>query len=212
MASYIEGMGEFEEGEQKTFIAALISMAIKGLIEIREVGQSAEIIRKDAPGVTVAGKKTACIGGQKPAGGREGSVQGPVLTVVDTVKLADMEYKQMSKIMSAFTSAVDKETDETYYHENMGRSFIGLLITVVSVALYFLLKSFWAPPFEFPILEVMALAFFRRCFHHPVHGRYGPFASQARECLEGAHSGGTGRNKPLCAGCWAGKYHSGPLE
>nr|WP_319516125.1 DUF2207 domain-containing protein [uncultured Cohaesibacter sp.] len=156
MASYIEGMGEFEEGEQKTFIAALISMAIKGLIEIREVGKSAEIIRKDAPAVTVAGKKRH-VSAVKSLPVGEKALFKALFDGRDTVKLADMEYQQMSKIMSAFTSAVDKETDETYYHENLERSFIGLLITIVSAALYLLLKSFWAPPFAFPILEVVAM-------------------------------------------------------
>ena len=70
-----------------------------------------------------------------------------------------MKYAQMSKIMSAFTNAVDKEADETYYHENLGRSFIGLLIMVVSTALYFLLKIFWAPPFALPIFDLIAMVF-----------------------------------------------------
>ena len=158
IASYIEGMGVFEEGQEKAFIAALISMAIKGLLEIRNTDTDLELIRKDAPGITVAGKKRHVSAVKSlPAG--EKALFKALFDGRSSIKLADMKYAQMSKIMSAFTNAVDKEADETYYHENLGRSFIGLLIMIVSTALYFLLKIFWAPPFALPIFDLIAMVF-----------------------------------------------------
>ncbi|WP_319411024.1 DUF2207 domain-containing protein [uncultured Cohaesibacter sp.] len=157
IASYIHGLGEFGEGEQKTFIAALISMATKGLITIKEAEKGVEIIRQDAPGVTIAGKKRHVADAKRlPVGER--ALFRTLFKKRDMVKLADMKYAEMSKIMAAFTRAVDREADETYYHENIGRSFIGLLLTIVAAVLFILLKSFFAPPFEFPVLEVVGTA------------------------------------------------------
>ena len=158
IASYVHGLGEFEEGEQTVFTAALISLATKGFLSIKEVDKGVEITRNERSaakagedGLAVASPSLAVK--DLPVGER--ALFKALFNKHKSVKLADMKYEQMSKIMSAFTAAVDKETDETYYHENLGRTLVGILIAVLCGALYTLLKTFLAPPFEFPILEVV---------------------------------------------------------
>nr|WP_321526397.1 DUF2207 domain-containing protein [uncultured Cohaesibacter sp.] len=158
IASYIYGMGTFEEGDQTSFMAALISLGTKGLISIKEEGKSVELHRTDNPGSTASGRKQMDSRVKSlPAG--EKALFKALFKGRDVVKLKTMQYEQMSKIMSAFTSAIDKETGETYFHENMGKSFVGLMIAVVSMVLFVLLRTFLAPPFEFPILEVATAVF-----------------------------------------------------
>nr|WP_321458084.1 DUF2207 domain-containing protein [uncultured Cohaesibacter sp.] len=157
IASYIKGMGEFEEGEEKTFMAALISLGTKGLLTIREEGKSVVVERANKP--DPAGDKNKPIVSINALPPGEKALFKALFHKADTVKFADMKFAQMSKIMSAFTTAIDREADETYYHENLGRTLIGFLMTFAVAALFVVLKTFFAPPFEFPILEVVSTVF-----------------------------------------------------
>lgn len=142
IASYVSGLGSFTKSQQASFMAALVDLAIKGFVEIDN---------KDDDDVTVlkTGKgKTAKL----PAGQK--ALYNKLFATRTKATFSDFTYETMSGIMSAFTDAVNEETDQVYFRRNTGYMVPGFLLAILGLVGYCAASILLAPPYTLPLIEL----------------------------------------------------------
>ena len=146
IASYVSGLGSFEKGNNASFMAALINLAIKGFVKIDDEGSDLTIKRERRQDEI----------GPLPVGER--ALFSKLFSFRDTATFADMKYDTMSGVMSAFADAVNAETDQVYFRRNAGYMVPGFLLAFLGIAAFVFGSILLAPPFQFPLVEVFAAA------------------------------------------------------
>ena len=148
LASYISGMGSHVKNQNSSFSAALIHLAIKGFVSMDEQGDDLKVKRE---------KKTSSKATQDLPPG-EKALFSSLMGSRETATFAGMTHSTMSGIMSRFESAIEKETDSVYFNRNTGYVIPGILLAIAGLIAFVATSIGFAPPFTFPILEVMVAA------------------------------------------------------
>ncbi|WP_324292759.1 DUF2207 family protein [uncultured Cohaesibacter sp.] len=145
------GTGSFTTGNQSTFMAALIDLAVKRRIVLDDT-ESKLVVRKEESGSwRDAGTRDL------PPGER--ALFQSLLGRKNSATFADMKYKEMAPVMKAFHDAINAETDQVYFRRNLPQFLIGLAIAVIGAAAYVIASKMLAAPFIYPLFEFVGAAF-----------------------------------------------------
>ncbi|PLW75108.1 DUF2207 domain-containing protein [Cohaesibacter celericrescens] len=148
VSSYVSGLGSFQKSQNASFMAALINLAIKKFVTIDNSAKKVLIQRLTDP----ADAKINDL----PAG--EKALFNSLMGSRETARFADMTYAVMSRIMSAFSSALDDETNQVYFHRNNGYMVPGFLLAIVGIIGFIVASVMFSPPYFPPVLELICAA------------------------------------------------------
>lgn len=144
LASYIIGVGDFAKNSQVSFMAGLVSLAIKGFLKIENSDKlSVRRLIKSDDGKT----------NDLPVGER--AIMSNLLGSRETATFEGMTFKTMSAVMSAFTNGIHRETDEVYFNRNTGYMIPAFLFAVIGIIGFIAASIIFAAPYQVPIFELI---------------------------------------------------------
>nr|WP_321445309.1 DUF2207 domain-containing protein [uncultured Cohaesibacter sp.] len=143
IASYVSGLGSFAKSQEASFMAALVDLAIKGYLTIDSTGDDVAVVKsgKGDPNRLPAGQK---------------ALFAKLFASKKRRTFAKLPYKTMAGIMTAFSNAVDVETDQVYFRRNNGYMLPGFIIAILGLLGYCVASVIWSPPFNIPLLTLVA--------------------------------------------------------
>jgi len=124
---YIRQMGY----DHKAFTAALVNLAVKGLLQIREDDDGFSVERTGKPPLELAAGEKALLKGLFPqhmAGQGERKIYGPVATV----KLEKKNHAKLQKALKLHKAALRRDYDKRFFLTNRGWLVPGLLLSLLA--------------------------------------------------------------------------------
>lgn len=118
--------------DRKAFSAAVINMAVKGYLEIDEVGDEFTL------------KQIGTSNGMLTKG--EQRIASRLFQTSDQITLVNENHKIVTKAISAFESGLKSEYQHNYFVTNIGFLFGGLALTAITIAAVGILNANIAPP------------------------------------------------------------------
>ncbi|MCV6575711.1 MAG: DUF2207 domain-containing protein [Cohaesibacter sp.] len=136
LASYIQGVGSFIGSNQKAFMASLISLSIKGFLLLDKSQSKLSVKRLEK---THSGELETLPVGEKRLMGSlfydnlYSDEESPKKKKGrNKLVFSDLKYSQMSAVMSAFTSEIEKKTKETYFNRNYDAAIPAIVVLILA--------------------------------------------------------------------------------
>jgi len=120
--------------DHKTFTAALVNLAVKGHVKLREDDEGFTIERTGKPAVELAAGEKALLKGLFPhhmAGQGERQIYGPVASI----KLEQKNHSRLQKAIKAHKASLQRDYEKRFFLTNRGWLIPGLALSLLAYGL-----------------------------------------------------------------------------